>query len=121
VDSSRVRDANSSHTTASAGAPSASSSARYARVESTVSMKSRVIAPRSLTPSLLEPVDNVVGRLASDVGGDLVPAGIECRVAVKNEMRHAGVSGQKVDHRLAQFGGRDHPQMQHGVNVNRCG
>jgi hypothetical protein len=36
-------------------------------------------------------------------------------------MRHTGVAGQKVDHRLAQLGWRDHPQMQHGVNVNRRG
>ena len=76
-------------------------------------MKSRVIAPRSLTTERLEPVDNVVGRLAGNVGGDLVPAGIDGGIAVKDECVTPGLRSQKVDHRLAQLGRRDHPQMQH--------
>ena len=46
VDSSRVRAISSSHTTASAGSPSASSSAACARVDSTVSSTVSRIAPR---------------------------------------------------------------------------
>ncbi len=70
-----------------------------------------------LDPERLEPVDDLVGRLPGDVGGDLVPSGIECRIAVDNEVRRTGVGGQKVDHRLAKFGWRDYPQMQHARTV----
>ena len=68
---SLVRASTSSHTTASAGAPLACSTARSAWSENCVSISSRVIAP-SRDPELLELGDHHAGVLARDVGQDHV-------------------------------------------------
>ena len=76
------------------------------------------MAPRSLDVECLEFLDDVVGAFPGDVGGDLVPGGFQGRTAVDDKVRHAGVGGQKIDHRLAKFGWRDHPQMQHARHTS---
>ena len=73
---SLVRASTSSHTTASAGAPLACSTARSARSEIWVSISSRVIEPSRAIPSSLEVGDDHARVLARDVGQDHVAGGV---------------------------------------------
>ena len=109
VESSRVRATSSSQTTASAGSPSARSSARWARVDSTVSSDVQRDRPAFLHAQCLELLDDVVGGLPGDVGGDLVAAWVQGGVAVHHQVRDARIARQGVDHRIAQLGRCDDP------------
>ena len=86
-----------------------------------MSTTSSVMAPRRFSPSSFEVVDHVVGDLTRDVGGDLIAGRIEGGVAVHDDVGHALVPAQDVDHRLPQLGRRDHPQVQHSPHISGLG
>ena len=65
--------------------------------------------PAFLDAKRLQRIDDLVRGLAGDVGGDLVAHRVPRGVAVYDEMRDAGVVGQGVDHRIAEFSGCDDP------------
>jgi hypothetical protein len=88
-----VRTASSSHTTASAGSPSASFSAVRPGGQHGVDEVERDGAAL-LDAERLQFVDDVVGGLPRDVGGDLVAFRVLGSVAVYDEVRHARISTQ---------------------------
>ena len=53
----------------------------------------------------LQRIDDLVGGLAGDVGGDLVARRVQRGVAVHHQVGDAGIVPQRVDHRIADSAG----------------
>jgi hypothetical protein len=64
--------------------------------------------PALLEAERLEVVDDVVGGLPGDVGGDRVAFRFPRGVTVHDQVRHPRIAAEDVDDRIAQVGGRDH-------------
>jgi len=61
----------------------------------------------------LEIIDDVVGTLPGDVGGDLVAGRVERRLPMRDDVGHTRPVFQDTDQLVTQFDRADHPQMQH--------
>jgi hypothetical protein len=120
VASSRVRPISSSQITASAGSPTASSSASWALLESLVGLAGEhgvedLEADRAAVMDFqrLQVLDHVVGAFAGDVGGNLVARRVQGRTGVQQNVRDPHLLLQHADHVVTQALRSDHPQVQH--------
>ena len=62
----------------------------------------------------LELLDEVVGALARDVGGDLVAGGVQRGARVEQQIGDADLAAEDADHVVAEVLGGDDAQVQHG-------